>query len=170
MANPSDGASASGATKGQRIWDRVEALARSIARDEIARALGNTRPGGAGGLALGAGGVAGSPILASLLVPTVTPKVPFPLLLDECYIQADIACTMAFDIWVQRPGQFAIDAASILGGAPVQLVASRETTLSPIVDGWATRMIEAGSVVSLFVTSSDGLASSVTLTLSGKCV
>lgn len=175
MANPSDGSTASApsgsaSTKAQRLWDRVESLARKIADEQIAKALGNMRPGGAGAIALGAGGVPSVPILASLLVPTVCPKIPFPLLLDECYIQADIACTMEFDIWVQRPGQFAADAASITGGAPVQLVAARETTLSPIVDAWATRMIEAGSVVSLFVTSSDGLASSVTVTLAGKCV
>lgn len=175
MANPRDGGttsapSASTSNKGQRIWDRIEALARQIARAEIAAALGNTRPGGAASIALGAGGTPGAVIVASLVTPTISPKITFPVELDECYLWADAACSMSFDIWVQRPGQLAADAASILGGAVVALVAAREATLSPIVDAWAARHIEAGSVVSLYVTASDGVAVSVTVTLSGKCV
>lgn len=149
-----------------RLDARIDARAQKI----VDAALLNYRPRGAANVALSAGGTPGSVIVASSIVPCVAPRIDFPIEIDEVYIQSDVACTMSFDLFVQRPGQLAADAASILGGAFVGLVASRETTLSPVVDVWDSSHIEAGSVVSLYVVATDGLASSATITLCGRAV
>lgn len=152
------------------FWARVTALVDQRARAIVKEELLNHRPRGAANVAMSAGGTPGSVIVASLIVPCVAPRIDFPIEIDEVYLQSDVDCTLNCDVWVQRPGQLAALAASIVGATLPGLVASREATRSPVSDAWTSTHIEAGSVVSLYVTATDGLASSLTLTLCGRCV
>ena len=147
------------------IDDRIDARVERHLRDFGA----NYRPRGASSLALVLG-TPGVPTTASLVLPWMFVKVPYPVLARECHILADVVGSMTFDIKVQRPGQLVTDATSIVGGIYPALVAQQEVVIDPSLVGWPNQptYIEPGSVVSVYVVDTDGSIGQVTLNLGGR--
>jgi len=87
---------------GGRIWTRIEAIARQIARQEIDAALRNQRPGGL--VPVGLSIVA--PV-ASSIVPAGHIDIPFPCKILYATFRSTVVGSARLNITVRRPGQTA---------------------------------------------------------------
>ncbi len=153
------------------FWAKVDERADARISKALELFAANYRPRGANSLALVLG-TPGVPIVASLTLAWLFVKVPFPLVARDCHIVADVAGSMTFDIWVQRPKQTPAMAASIVGGMYPALVAQQQVIIDPSIAGWPNQptYIEPGSIVSVYVTATDGLIGQATVNLGGRAV
>lgn len=167
---------ASASTKAQRLWDRVEALARQIAREEIAAALTNLRPGGAvsAPLILGSPGV---PLVANLTAPWMFVRVDFPVIFDQIHVIADVTGTIEIFFRVTRSalGEALPNASPIFGGLPLlRLVAEQEHVFDLAGRGplgtEPAPYVEPGSVLHVYIKFADGFISVLSINLRGRAV
>lgn len=152
-------------------WALIDERIDNRVNIAIAAYLANHHAIGANSLPLVLG-TPGVPITAAPTKSWMYPKVPFPLLVRECHIIADLVGSMTFDIKVQRPGQIVTAAASIVGGIYPALVAQQEIVIDTAIAGWPNQptFIEAGSIVSIYVRTSSGVIGQVTVNLGGRGV
>jgi hypothetical protein len=134
---------------GGRIWTRIEAIARQIARQEIDAALRNQRPGG-----LVPVGLSIAAPVASSTVPAGHIDIPFPCKILYATFRSTVAGSAVLNITVRRPGQTAAGAASIVGATPPSITGATDAVVVPGAD-WTT-FIEAESTLYYYLTSVSG--------------
>jgi hypothetical protein len=155
------------------LWDAIDKRIDARFAAKIREFSTNYRPRGNTPVILGAGSV-GATITPSTTHPQVHGLLSYPCSFDEIQLEAYPAGTAILDVWVKRPGQTSVAAASIFNGHYPVLDdgasgPSREKTIivDP-ADGWIT-YIEPGSMLYLYVRALT-LVETLSLSFTMRCL
>ena len=143
---------------GDRLSAEMHAIAHAVAKEEIALALRDLRPGGAHPFAWEIPMPSADPALAVSKVIVLYPCVVTSV---DLFAAPGESATVVVDLWVARPGQTLSQGVSICGGNLPALAAGDHSN-TPVDSSWSgipPGNLEPGSVLMLVIAQADSVSS-----------